>query len=64
MSAAGFATQGDGLALGFAEDGAGPGVVAREDEESGEGERDSGNDGEDAAGDASHEEEPSAYDPD
>lgn len=53
-------TQGDRLAFYLSQHRTGPGVVASEDEESGESEWDAGNDGQDAARDAGSEEEPAA----
>lgn len=64
MTITSFASQGDSLALCLAQDGTGPDVVLREDEQTGEGERNSGDDGEDTAGDADAEEEPSTDDAD
>jgi len=56
------AARGDGLPLCFSEERACPGVVAREDEESGQRQRNSGDDGKDAAGDAHSQQEPSQCD--
>jgi hypothetical protein len=57
----GFAAQGDGLAFGLAQQGASPGIIARENEESRKEKRDARDDGKDTTGDPRTEEDPSAY---